>query len=176
MMYSPSIANIAGARFPNLFLFSVLNRCGIRFLICRYSFRSKRSIAAIRCSVNVATVQLPNCPDMWHNQISGLVLMLLWPTGAICNAARRVSDACLPVVGAIKQYVASALTLNIDERAKIRTKRLLDNWQHLLPSSDMMVLNLPITSPSVPSGLLCNGAKSVLARSLKLANILPNVY
>ena len=36
-------------------------------------------------------------------------------TGAICNAARRVSDACLPVVGAIKQYVASALTLNIDE-------------------------------------------------------------
>ena len=36
-------------------------------------------------------------------------------TGAICNAAKRVSDACLPVVGAIKQYVASALTLNIDE-------------------------------------------------------------
>jgi transposase len=36
-------------------------------------------------------------------------------TGAICNAARRVSDACLPAVGAIKQYVASALTLNIDE-------------------------------------------------------------
>ncbi|MCP4338705.1 MAG: IS66 family transposase [Desulfobulbaceae bacterium] len=36
-------------------------------------------------------------------------------TGAICNAARRVSDACLPLVGAIKQYVASALTLNIDE-------------------------------------------------------------
>jgi transposase len=36
-------------------------------------------------------------------------------TGAICNAAKRVSDACLPVVDAIKQYVASALTLNIDE-------------------------------------------------------------
>jgi len=36
-------------------------------------------------------------------------------TGAICNAAKRVSDACLPVVGTIKQYVASALTLNIDE-------------------------------------------------------------
>lgn len=36
-------------------------------------------------------------------------------TGAICNAAKRVSDACLPVVGAIKQYAASALTLNIDE-------------------------------------------------------------
>ena len=36
-------------------------------------------------------------------------------TGAICNAAKRVSDACLPVVGAIKQYVTSALTLNIDE-------------------------------------------------------------
>jgi transposase len=36
-------------------------------------------------------------------------------TGAVCNAAERVSNACLPVVGAIKQYVASALTLNIDE-------------------------------------------------------------
>jgi transposase len=36
-------------------------------------------------------------------------------TGAICNAARRVSDASLPAVGAIKHYVASSLTLNIDE-------------------------------------------------------------
>ncbi len=36
-------------------------------------------------------------------------------TGAICNAAKRVSDACLPAVEAIKQYVALALTLNIDE-------------------------------------------------------------
>jgi transposase len=36
-------------------------------------------------------------------------------TGAVCNAAERVSNACLPVVGTIKQYVASALTLNIDE-------------------------------------------------------------
>jgi transposase len=36
-------------------------------------------------------------------------------TGAICNAAKRVSDACLPAVDAIKQYVASALTLNVDE-------------------------------------------------------------
>ena len=36
-------------------------------------------------------------------------------TGAVCNAAARVSNACMPVVGAIKQYVASALTLNIDE-------------------------------------------------------------
>ncbi len=36
-------------------------------------------------------------------------------TGAICNTARRVSNACLPVVGAITQYAASALTLNIDE-------------------------------------------------------------
>jgi transposase len=36
-------------------------------------------------------------------------------TGAVCNAAKRVADACLPVVGAIKQYVASALSLNIDE-------------------------------------------------------------
>lgn len=36
-------------------------------------------------------------------------------TGAVCNAAKRVSNACEPVVGAIKQYVASALTLNVDE-------------------------------------------------------------
>lgn len=36
-------------------------------------------------------------------------------TGAICNALRRVSEASLPVVGAIKRYIASALTLNIDE-------------------------------------------------------------
>jgi transposase len=36
-------------------------------------------------------------------------------TGAVCNAAKRVSDACAPAVGEIKKYVASALTLNIDE-------------------------------------------------------------
>ncbi len=36
-------------------------------------------------------------------------------TGAICNAAERVSKACLPVVRVIKRYAASALTLNIDE-------------------------------------------------------------
>jgi transposase len=36
-------------------------------------------------------------------------------TGAVCNAARRVSDACLPAVGRIKQYAANAITLNIDE-------------------------------------------------------------
>jgi transposase len=36
-------------------------------------------------------------------------------TGTVCNAAERVSNACLPVAGAIKQYVSSALTLNIDE-------------------------------------------------------------
>ena len=36
-------------------------------------------------------------------------------TGAVCNAAERTANACLPVVRAIKQYAASALTLNIDE-------------------------------------------------------------
>jgi transposase len=36
-------------------------------------------------------------------------------TGAVCNAAERVSNACMPIFGAIKQYVALALTLNIDE-------------------------------------------------------------
>jgi transposase len=36
-------------------------------------------------------------------------------TGAICNAAVRVADACVPMVNATKRYVASALTLNIDE-------------------------------------------------------------
>jgi transposase len=36
-------------------------------------------------------------------------------TGAICNAAERVSDACVPVVKVIKRYTANALALNIDE-------------------------------------------------------------
>lgn len=36
-------------------------------------------------------------------------------TGAVCEANNRVSEACGPVVGAIKRYVASATTLNIDE-------------------------------------------------------------
>jgi transposase len=36
-------------------------------------------------------------------------------TGAVCKANSRVSKACEPVVGAIKRYVASATTLNIDE-------------------------------------------------------------
>jgi len=45
-------------------------------------------------------------------------------TGTICNAAERVSSACLPIVGAIKQYVTSALTLNIDETGwKYKGKR-----------------------------------------------------
>jgi transposase len=49
---------------------------------------------------------------------------LLCQSGAVCNAARRVSDACVPAVGRIKQYVASALTLNIDETGwKYKGKR-----------------------------------------------------
>lgn len=36
-------------------------------------------------------------------------------TGAVCNAAERVSDACEPVVGRIKRYTAAALALNADE-------------------------------------------------------------
>lgn len=36
-------------------------------------------------------------------------------TGAVCNAAERVSEACEPVVGAIKRYTAAALALNADE-------------------------------------------------------------
>lgn len=36
-------------------------------------------------------------------------------TGAVCEAANRLSEACVPMVGAIKRYVAAALTLNIDE-------------------------------------------------------------
>lgn len=36
-------------------------------------------------------------------------------TGAICNAAERVSEACVPVVNVIKRYTANALPLNIDE-------------------------------------------------------------
>jgi transposase len=45
-------------------------------------------------------------------------------TGTICNAAERVSEACLPVVDTIKRYVASALALNIDETGwKYKGKR-----------------------------------------------------
>lgn len=36
-------------------------------------------------------------------------------TGAICNAAERVSEACVPVVNVIKRYTVKSLTLNIDE-------------------------------------------------------------
>ena len=36
-------------------------------------------------------------------------------TGAICNAAKRVSEACVPVVDSIKRYTANAQALNIDE-------------------------------------------------------------
>lgn len=36
-------------------------------------------------------------------------------TGAVCKVNNRVSEACVPTVGAIKRYVASATTLNIDE-------------------------------------------------------------
>ena len=56
-------------------------------------------------------------------------------TGAVCNAAKRVSDACLPVVGAIKRYAASALALNIDETGwKYQGKnRFL--WTFVAPSA-----------------------------------------
>lgn len=40
---------------------------------------------------------------------------LTMSTGAICNCAKRVADACLPVTNAIKRYITSALTLNVDE-------------------------------------------------------------
>lgn len=36
-------------------------------------------------------------------------------TGALCNAAERVSEACEPVTGQIKRYTASAAALNADE-------------------------------------------------------------
>lgn len=36
-------------------------------------------------------------------------------TGALCNAAERVSEASIPVVGVIRRYTVNALTLNIDE-------------------------------------------------------------
>jgi transposase len=35
--------------------------------------------------------------------------------GSTCNVASRVSDACKPVAGRIKKYIAKALILNIDE-------------------------------------------------------------
>jgi len=36
-------------------------------------------------------------------------------TGGVCNVAERVSEACVPVVGVIKKYIATASALNIDE-------------------------------------------------------------
>ncbi len=61
-------------------------------------------------------------------------------TGTICNAARRASDACVPVVGAINQYVASALTLNIDETGwKYKGKRRY-LWTFVSPSRGAKVL------------------------------------
>jgi transposase len=36
-------------------------------------------------------------------------------TGAVCGVTNRVSEACVPMVDAIRRYVASATTLNIDE-------------------------------------------------------------
>lgn len=56
-------------------------------------------------------------------------------TGAVCNAAKRVATACVPVVGAIKRYAASALTLNIDETGwKCRGKsRFL--WAFVAPGA-----------------------------------------
>lgn len=36
-------------------------------------------------------------------------------TGAVCEANNRVSEACVPMVGAIKRYLRSATVLNIDE-------------------------------------------------------------
>ena len=48
-------------------------------------------------------------------EIMSSIFSISISTGAICNVAERVSEACVPVAGGIKKYIASALTLNIDE-------------------------------------------------------------
>jgi hypothetical protein len=69
-----------------------------------------RTHAAIAYLISVHRVTRRGIADIMQS-LFGIAIS----TGAICNAAKRASDACLPAVGAIKQYVASALTLNIDE-------------------------------------------------------------
>lgn len=48
-------------------------------------------------------------------EIMGSIFGISISTGAVCNVAERVSEACVPVGGVIKKYIASALSLNIDE-------------------------------------------------------------
>jgi hypothetical protein len=69
-----------------------------------------RTHAAIAYLASVHRVTRRGIAEIMHT-LFGIAIS----TGTVCNAAERVSNACLPVVGAIKQYVASALTLNIDE-------------------------------------------------------------
>jgi transposase len=48
-------------------------------------------------------------------EIMGSIFGISISTGAVCNVAERVSEACVPVVGVIKKYIATAPNLNIDE-------------------------------------------------------------
>jgi transposase len=57
-------------------------------------------------------------------EIMGSIFGISISTGAVCNVAERVSEACVPVVGVIKKYIATAPNLNIDETGwKDRGKR-----------------------------------------------------
>jgi transposase len=48
-------------------------------------------------------------------EIMGSIFGVSISTGAVCNIAKRVSEASIPVVECIKRYIASATALNIDE-------------------------------------------------------------
>ena len=48
-------------------------------------------------------------------EIMGSIFGVSISTGAVCNVAKRVSEACIPVVEVIKKHIASATALNIDE-------------------------------------------------------------
>ena len=48
-------------------------------------------------------------------EIMGSIFGVSISTGAVCNVARRVSEASIPVVEVIKKHIASATALNVDE-------------------------------------------------------------
>jgi transposase len=61
-------------------------------------------------------------------------------TGAVCRAAERVSEACVPVVNVIKRYTAQALYLNIDETGWKNKKERHYLWALVSPITVLFVI------------------------------------
>ena len=94
---------------------SLLCQCGHRTAVSlskdiAQSAFGPRVHAAIAYLASVHHGSRRGIADIMHS-LFGLEIS----TGAICNAAKRVSEACIPVVEGIKQYTATAPALNIDE-------------------------------------------------------------